>query len=122
MGHLYVDVELIDLYLKKNGINNVNVLKYLNNSMSYIQNEICSNNKILLPANSKIHDDIVNIIKQNHFYNNYIIKKDIIISKMLCNKKHLNKVNKKKIIDFKKQILDTIESKRLLHTILFENK
>jgi len=65
-----------------------------------MQDEICSNNKILLPANSKIHDDIVNIIKQNHF-NDYIIQKDVIISKMLCNKKNSTKAKKKKLMILK---------------------
>lgn len=121
-GHQYVDVEIIDLYLKKKGIQNVNLLNYMNKSLSYMQDILCTKNQILLPANSKIHNEIINIIKENNFFNEYITKKDIIISKMLYKNKNLKKANKKKINNFKKQITDALESKRLLHSISFENK
>lgn len=122
MGHLnYVDVDLIDFYLKTNGIYNVNIPKYLNNSLSYIQNHISSNNKILFQK-SKIHDEIFHIIKQNNLFNNYILKKDFIISKMLYDNKNLKKAKKNKIYDLKKKIEDAIQSKRLSYIISFENK
>jgi len=59
----YVDVDIINLYLEKNGIFNVNIPKNLNNSLFYIQNQINNNNKILFKKSS-IHEKIVQIIKQ----------------------------------------------------------
>jgi len=49
----------------------------MNESLSYIQDGLCTKNKILLPSNSKIQEEIINIIKQNNFFNDYINHKDV---------------------------------------------
>ncbi|KAF0706304.1 Uncharacterized protein FWK35_00029841, partial [Aphis craccivora] len=56
MGHLYyVDVDLIDFYLKKNGIYNVNIPKYLNNN--FIISKMLYDNKHFKKAKkNKIYD------------------------------------------------------------------
>jgi len=120
MGHEVVQIEDIDMYLKKNGIFNINVINHIQNNNAQIQNLINPNNKI--QAIGTLHKQIFNIIRQNNLFNTYIANKNTIIKKIISKNKNLKKQKPHTINNYKKKITDAINSKQLENLVAFEIK
>lgn len=121
MGHEVVQIEAIDMYLKKNGIFNINVINHIQNNNAQIQNLINNpDNKI--QEIGTLHKQIYNIIRQNNLFNNYIDNKNTIIKKILSENKNLKKQRPNTINNYKKKITDAINSKQLENLVALEIK
>jgi len=120
MGHEVLQLELIDLHLKKNGIYNINVNNHIQHNNAQIQNLINPKNKIQTICT--LHKKIFNIIRQNNLFNSYIDNKNTIIQKIISENKNLKKQKPHTINKYKKKITDAINSKQLENLVVFEIK
>jgi len=120
MGHVTLNIDDIQLLLHKNGIYNINLIKHLKYNSAQIQNLINSKNKIRRTDN--LHYKIYTIIQDNNLFHNYNVHKNIIVSKIISNDKNLKKQKNKLIYNYKKKIIDAIDSKQLKSIIEFETK
>jgi len=83
MGNV-IDSNLIELFLKANGIFNISVSDHLVKNNAQIQNVL--HTTIFIHNTNTLHTKIVNIIGQNNYYENYILHKNSIINKIIHNK------------------------------------
>lgn len=112
MGHEVIQMEANDIYLKKNGVFNINVINHIENNNAQIQNLI-SNPDIKIQEIGTLHKQIFNFIRQNNLLNNYINNKNTIIKKILSENKNLKKQRQNTINNYKKKVTDVINSKQL---------
>lgn len=110
MGHECITIDTINIYLKTNGIFNINIKNHIKNNHAQIQNLI-NNPDNRFQEIGTLHKQIFNIIRQNNFFNNYLENKNTIITKFLSENKNLKKQNKKTINNLKKKIQDILNSK-----------
>jgi len=119
MGNV-IDCNLIELFLKANGMFNVSVSDHLVNNNAQIQNIL--HTTIFIQNKNTLLTKIVNIIVQNNYYKNYMLHKNLIINKIISADKNLKKQKLNKVNSHKKKINDTLNSKRLGHLVEFEIK
>jgi len=119
MGHEVVKKETIDMYLKRNGLFNINVMNHLENNNAHIQNLI-SNPGIKIKEIGTLHQQIFDCIRQNNLLKNYINNKNTIIKKILSENKNLKKQSKNTINSYKKKVTDVINSQQMENLVAFE--
>jgi len=120
MGNV-ISIEDIELYLKKNGMFNINVNEHIKNNNAVIQN-LMYTTTAKLEYTTTLHHKMYNIIQQNNILNNYISYKNEIINKIISENKHLKKQKSKYIYAYKKKLSDAITSKQLENLVEFEIK
>lgn len=77
MGHVKLDIELIDLYLKKMAFSILIRLKHLKNNSAHILNILNYKIKIKF-TQSTLHHKMYAVIQQHNFLNNYMFNKNTI--------------------------------------------
>lgn len=94
-------MEFIDIYFKKYGIFNVQIINYLTKFNIQIQNSLNEESKSIF-QNQLLLQKIISVIKYKNILDTYTFHKNIIISSIITDDSHINK--KKKINILKRKI------------------